>query len=104
MSKFYGSITGSAKTAATRCGTKKSGIESHTSGWDQGVRVSGSVSEFRRGKPCIHKVHGVDGSCFENERFDIYLTGGSTGKSNDKYIGSLEDGKWIPAKTEGGTQ
>ena len=41
MSKFYGSITGSAKHAATRCGTKNSGIESHTRGWDQGVRVSG---------------------------------------------------------------
>ena len=34
MSKFYGSIEGSAKTTATRCGTKNSGIESHTRGWN----------------------------------------------------------------------
>jgi hypothetical protein len=89
MSKFYGSIEGSAKTTATRCGTKNSGIESHTRGWDQGVRVSGWDDAIGRS------------TCECVERFDIYLTGGSSGKSNDKYIGSLEDGKWIPAKIEG---
>ena len=92
MSKFYGSITGSAKTAATRCGSKNSGIESHTRGWNQGIRVSGSVSPKGFKTP------------FENEEFEIYLTGGSAGKSNDKYIGSLVDGVWFPAKTEGGTK
>ena len=89
MSKFYGSITGSAKTAATRCGSKNSGIESHTRGWNQGIRVSGWDDSIGKNK----------GECVE--RFDIYLTGGSAGKSNDKYIGSLEDGAWFPAKIEG---
>tara|TARA_R100000808_G_scaffold1512_1_gene6907 strand:- start:1754 stop:2053 length:300 start_codon:yes stop_codon:yes gene_type:complete len=99
MSKFYGSITGSAKTAATRCGTKNSGIESHTRGWHQGVYVNGYE---------VERVGINNPECVE--RFDIYLTGGSADPSrgayasNDKYIGSLEDGKWIPAKTEGGTQ
>ena len=83
MSKFYGSIEGSAKTTATRCGSKNSGIESHTRGWDQGIRVAGSVRESER------------------ESFEVYLTGGSAGKSNDIHIGTLVDGTWFPAKIEG---
>ncbi len=98
MSKFYGSITGSAKTAATRCGSKKSGIESHTRGWDQGIRVTASVQKVGPGRT------------LERESFEVYLTGGSNGKSNDIHIGTLVGGggvsygHWIPAKTEGGTQ
>ena len=95
MSKFYGSITGSAKTAATRCGSKNSGIESHTRGWDQGVRVSGWTADT------IPIGESEKISKADVERFDIYLTGGSAGKSNDKYIGSLEDGAWFPAKIDG---
>ena len=95
MSKFYGSITGSAKTAATRCGSKNSGIESHTTGWDQGGRVSGWTADT------IPIGESEKISKADVERFDIYLTGGSAAKSNDKYIGSLVDGTWFPAKIEG---
>lgn len=39
MAHFYGDMEGSAKTQATRCGTKKSGISAHVRGWHFGVKV-----------------------------------------------------------------
>lgn len=41
MSHFYASIEGKARTPATRCGSKSSGIRGHLRGWDIGVRVIG---------------------------------------------------------------
>lgn len=39
MAHFFGSITGAAQGAATRSGTKESGIYSHTRGWNIGASV-----------------------------------------------------------------
>jgi len=38
MSHFYGTLKGS-RGEATRCGTKKSGITTHTASWEGAVRV-----------------------------------------------------------------
>ena len=42
-SRFYANIEGSARTEATRQGTPRSGIQSHTRGWDVGIKVVGMV-------------------------------------------------------------
>lgn len=39
MSHFYGYLTGNRGTA-TRCGSKKSGIDAHIKSWDNDVRMS----------------------------------------------------------------
>ena len=39
MAHFYSRISGSAKTEATRCGTKSSGIRAVATGWDIGGEV-----------------------------------------------------------------
>ena len=64
MSRFYASITGQAKTTATRRGSKTSGIYGHIRGWNKGVRVEGYIDK--------------DG----NDCFDIYETNGSNNPSN----------------------
>jgi len=44
MARFYGEITGRAKTVG-RVGTPTSGLEGHLRGWNVGVRVELSVDE-----------------------------------------------------------
>ena len=39
MAHFYGRLYGRARTSATRCGTKNSGITALLNGWDVGVYV-----------------------------------------------------------------
>lgn len=39
MSRFYGSVQGSAATEATRQGTAESGVMGHIRGWDIGIEV-----------------------------------------------------------------
>ena len=39
MSQFYGTIDGSARTQATRRGTKSSGLTTHAAGWGGAIRV-----------------------------------------------------------------
>jgi hypothetical protein len=63
MARFYASTYGSAKTSATRQGTPASGIESHTRGWNVGVRVKGLPA-------------GPDG---KTDRFHVQVTRGSNG-------------------------
>ena len=57
MSRFYGEVKGSAKTIASRRGFNS--IESHTRGWERGIKVS-----------CF-----VDNN--NNEVYEVYKTGGS---------------------------
>lgn len=64
MSRFYGSLSGSAKTQATRCGTRASGVTSHVRGWDTGIRTS---AESNAG--------GLDPPL---DVLEAHLTGGST--------------------------
>lgn len=74
MARFYGSMTGQAKTEATRRGSAKSGVEAHVRGWEVGVRV------------IIRDVGGVD-------RLEVYKTSGSNATSRDKLIAVLWDGR-----------
>ena len=39
MSRFYGSLTGQARTTATRRGGVSSGVSAHVRGWEVGVNV-----------------------------------------------------------------
>jgi hypothetical protein len=39
MSHFYGTLTGKAKTTATRCGTKNSGIVTYAASWGGAISV-----------------------------------------------------------------
>lgn len=39
MSHFYGRLSGKAKTTATRCGTKDSGVETIAAGWGGAIHV-----------------------------------------------------------------
>jgi hypothetical protein len=58
MAHFYGSMAGSARTEATRCGTKNSGISAHVRGWDTGIMSDGVWANDR-------------------EVYSVTLTGGS---------------------------
>ena len=70
MSRFYSEIEGAAKTVASRRGHNF--IESHTRGWNNGIRVT-----------CYVNDEG-------NEVHQIYLTGGSNNPGNIKPIYSKE--------------
>ena len=78
MSRFYGSLKGN-RGEATRCGTAKSGINSHARGWHIGARVS-----------CFVNQDGQD-------EVWIRLTGGSSNPSQQLDLGGyiLRDGKII---------
>lgn len=71
MSRFYGDLTGQAKTTATRRGSASSGIEAHPRGWNLGIRVQGFP---------------------ENDAFDgfrVYVTGGSNGGHSDLLLAEV---------------
>ena len=68
MSRFYGTINGSAQTSASRRGGTKSGIDGHIRGWNVGIDVAG---------------YDVDGK----DTFRVCLTGGSNDRSMKKCIG-----------------
>lgn len=70
MSRFYGHIEGSARTAATRGGTDQSGLSAHIRGWHIGIYVE-----------CVD----IDGE----DRIDVRLTGGSNGAAESIPIGSF---------------
>ncbi|MFA6958541.1 MAG: hypothetical protein WC538_21950 [Thermoanaerobaculia bacterium] len=65
MARFYASISGVAKTPATRTGTPRSGAQGHVRGWDLGGRVEVGT-----------------GSNDANDHVTLTLTGGSNGPSN----------------------
>lgn len=59
MSRFYGSIEGMARTAATRRGSEKSGLVAHIRGWNVGVKITCGVNA--KGEDCI-RVSRTGGS------------------------------------------
>lgn len=65
MSRFYGSITGQARTTATRRGGPASGISCHVRGWDVGCRAE------------MYDYNGQD-------RIRVFLTAGSNGNGPEK--------------------
>ena len=70
MSRFYGTIMGSAKTMAGRRGTPASGIDGHVRGWDIGAQVRRFV--------------GPDG----NDRVSVTITRGSNGNGTERPLGT----------------
>jgi len=83
MSHFYASIQGDNNGEATRTGGEA--IEGHVRGWNNGVRIFGTV--------------GLDPK--EVDRFVIYATGGSNGGQPDELLGELRGGEWFPVVGEG---
>ena len=86
MSRFYGSISGTAKTIATRKGTTTSGIKGHIRGWNIGIKVHCQINENN------------EDICF------VYMTDGSSERTSDKLIAvvtkkSYREYNW---KAEGG--
>jgi hypothetical protein len=76
MSRFYGSLTGQAKTTATRRGGPSSGVEAHVRGWEIGVRTQ------------VYDYNGQD-------RVRVYVTSGSNGRTSERQVGEWvmhEDG------------
>lgn len=71
MSYFYGRVNGKAPTDATRCGTKQSGMSSHISSWDKGIRTH---------------VYYRD----NKEIFEVYLTSGSNRPNSDILLTTVE--------------
>jgi hypothetical protein len=65
MAHFYGSMAGSAKTEATRCGTKNSGISAHVRGWHSGVMA-----------------FGMHDSVSGNDHFEVRMSKGSSDMSS----------------------
>ena len=81
MAHFYAEIQGN-RGAASRMGTKSSGMWSHTRGWNIGVDVR-----------C-----GYDATK-DKDFVDVYITNGSGGygsSDNAKYIGRFYDGEVNP--------
>lgn len=74
MSRFYGTVNGSAQTEATRRGTEKSGLSTYCNTWTIGVQ-------------CTAYVNG-EGS----DAIAIYLTDGSGGRGINKSIGTVVAG------------
>ncbi len=58
MAQFYATITGQAKTNATRRGSKNSGLTAHVRGWNLGVQV---VCRHENGRDVFH-VYRTNGS------------------------------------------
>ena len=71
MAHFFGEMRGS-KGIVTRLGSKNSGIHAHIRGWDLGVETFVEVNE-NTGEDTVF----------------VYLTSGSTGNIQKKYIGSF---------------
>lgn len=69
MSKFYATIQGN-KGEASRMGSKKSGIEGHIRGWNEGAKVTCFVDD--EGRDCV----------------SVRLTGGSIGRLPSKCLGT----------------
>jgi hypothetical protein len=69
MSHFYGSMRGSAAHEATRCGTRKSSIASHTRGWESGVEVFGWYNEATGMD--VFEVYATEGSKWGSVRVPI---------------------------------
>lgn len=76
MSRFYASIEGQAKTAATRRGSKN--IDGHIRGWNKGVSVHGYINEA--GEDC----------------FNVWVTGGSNGMRGNELAFRIEGDQVIP--------
>ena len=71
MAHFYADIQGN-RGAASRMGTKASGIQCHVRGWNAGIRVMGGVDD--QGRDC----------------FTVELTSGSRDGKSAIHIGTYK--------------
>ena len=74
MSRFYGSLTGQAKSTATRRGGVKSGIVAHVRGWDVGMKVF--ISECECGGDFVEgwRTGGSNDTHVQNRIFSFCST------------------------------
>jgi hypothetical protein len=72
MAHFYGSMAGSAKTEATRCGTKNSGMNAHVRGWNCGIETFVDYDATN-----------------DKESYSVYMTGGSNGSRAPKALAQV---------------
>lgn len=71
MSRFYGTLSGQAKTEATRRGSENSPVYAHVRGWNVGATVKAYV--------------GPDGE----DHISISLTSGSNGHEAARELGDF---------------
>jgi hypothetical protein len=72
MARFIGSVHGN-RGPASRLGTDRSGIDSHTNGRNAGVRVAARVEN-------------------NEDVFYVYQTGGSNNRNLDVHIATIRNG------------
>ena len=75
MAQFRGTVGGN-RGAASRLGTKSSGLTTTCNGWDDGVTVHAHYDE----------EEGED-------VFEIYVTGGSNGRKGDRHLATVRAGE-----------
>ena len=76
MARFLAAIEGQSGKEVHRLGSPNSGVRAQAQGWDIGVKVMGHVH-------------------FDQDVFNIYITGGSNGSGGLEFIGTVklaEDG------------
>lgn len=79
MAQFRAVIQGS-RGAASRLGGKESGIHTIVNGWHRGIRV-------------VAEQHDREGNGKKQDRFVIYITGGSNGSQPEELLAVVyEDG------------
>ena len=74
MARFYGIVSGQARTQATRLGSPRSGLRAECRGWDIGVS-------------CFAAVEHDD-----SDSIQVYLNGGSNGSGLSHFIGTARHG------------
>lgn len=67
MAKFYGQVSGSANTTATRRGSAKSGIKASVQSWDGSVITE--LNENKDGKTIVSVSFSNDSSSYGREVF-----------------------------------
>jgi hypothetical protein len=67
MARFYGEVSGSAKTTATRMGTPSSGINGHIRGWDCGIEVDCFVG-MNDNDVCVATITGGSNATFPRKK------------------------------------
>jgi hypothetical protein len=70
MARFYGVVSGQARSEGTRLGSPKSGLRTECRGWNLGVNCYASA----------------DGDV---DTIDIYATGGSNGRVGSQHLGTV---------------
>jgi len=83
MSRFYGTMTGQARTAVTRQGGQNSGVHAHVRGWNIGIRTTAFDSNG-------------------NDAIVVSLTTGSSGRGPNKelLVVELVDGEAVIKYTD----